>query len=169
VLLIPLLAAACGSSSATTTTGGTNSTSTTTSAPTSTATSTVASPSIQQFVATANAVCMRSDRRISRVGRLTRNPAGWAKEAAAARLAMREMRAITPPPSRAAAFQRMLKYGAELTRAIESVHAELAKKHFNEAAFIVQDVAARLLAHVQSEAKTAGLTFCQQSLTDWPA
>jgi len=165
VLLIPLLAAACGSSSATTTTGGTTSTST----QASTVTSTVASPSIQQFVAAANAVCMRSDRRISRVGRLTRNPAGWAKEAAAARLAMQEMRAVTPPPSRAAAFRRMLKYGAELTRAIESVRAELAEKHFNEAAFIVQDVAARLLAHVQTEAKSAGLTFCQQSLTDWPA
>jgi len=158
VLLAPLLVAACGSSSSPASPSST---------PTQTSTQTSKVTSVAQFVAAANAVCIKSDRRIFKIGRLTRDPSGWAKTAAAARVGVSEMRAVTAPASRAAAFRLMLGYGQRLAQSIQTIHDELAKKHFN-AAINAQFAAARLQDHVHSEAKLAGLTFCQQPLTNWP-
>jgi hypothetical protein len=157
LLLLPALVAACGSSKSP--------------APATTAaTTTVAAGTAtqKQFVKAANAVCIRSDRRIYALGRLTRNPLGWEKTAAAGRTAVQEMQAVTPPAAEAATFNQMLNYAQQFVAAIQKVHDNLVAKKF-DAAITAQFSAARLQDHVHSEAKLAGLTFCQQNLTNWPA
>lgn len=151
LLILPLLAAACGSSAKNT----------------ATTTTSTAPLSQQQFVKAGNQVCIRSDQRIFKLGRLTRSPVGWAKTAAAARVGIKEMQAVKPPASAATTFNRMLDYGQQLVQAIQNVHDNLAKKKFT-AAISAQFSAARLQDHVHAEAKLAGLTFCQQNLTNWP-
>ena len=79
LVVVPAFAAGCGSSSHSTTT---------TSAPLLTQ---------KQFVAAGNAECIKSDRRIFRLGRLTFVPEGWAKTAAAARQGVAEMSLLRPP------------------------------------------------------------------------
>jgi hypothetical protein len=151
VLALPLLAAGCGSSSP--------KANTTTSAPTLTQ---------QQFVSAGNAVCIRSDRRIFRLGRLSLVPQGWEKTAAAARQGVKEMTALHPPPARQAGFARMLSLGHQLAAGIQRVHDALAKKDY-KAAQAAQLKATTADTAIHRQAKKLGLTFCQQLLTNWPA
>lgn len=150
-LALPLLASACG--------GGSKHAATTT---------TTRTVSVQQFVQEGNQVCIRSDRRVYAIGTLTRDPAGWQKTAAAGRIGLAEMRALTPPAASAAQFKLMLSYGQQLVNAIQSVHDNLVKKKFN-AAISAQFTAAGLQDKTHAAARALGLTFCQQNLTNWPA
>lgn len=153
LLLLPVLAAACG--------GGSKPT-----APTTTAAK--PRPTEQQFVAAANAVCMRSDRAIYKVGRLSLDPAGWARTAAAARRAVADMKRVTPPAAEEAGFNRLLAEGEKLALGIQRVHDALAKKNY-AAARAAQAAATNADTAIHREAQSLGLTFCQQLLTNWPA
>jgi hypothetical protein len=133
-----------------------------------TTSTTAKTTSMQAFVTAGNNVCMAADRRIVKLGRLTRSPSGWAKTAAEARRAIREMKNVTPPPMRAKAFQQMLRYAGGLALSIQEVHDALVKKDIDTAA-AAQFAAATFQDRVHQAAKTAGLTFCQQPLTNWPA
>jgi hypothetical protein len=151
LVVIPALAAGCGSSK--------HATTTTTSAPRLTQ---------KQFVAAANAVCIRSDRRIFRLGRLTLLPDGWAKTAAAARQGVAEMSVLRPPASADAGFRHMLALGRQLATGIQNVHDALVKTNYKRAqAQQLKATNADTAIHLQ--AKKLGLTFCQQLLTNWPA
>jgi hypothetical protein len=152
VLALPLLAAACG--------GGSKHAATTT--------TTSKALSESAFVQAGNQVCIRSDRRVFRLGRLTRDPAGWGKTAAAGRIGIAEMKALTPPADKQTEFNLMVAYAQGLVDAIQSVHDNLAKKKF-DAAISAQFRAARFQDKTHAAAKTLGLTFCQQNLTNWPA
>jgi hypothetical protein len=131
-------------------------------------TSTNTGASLQAFVSAANQVCIRSDRRIFELGRLSRDPKGWGRTATAARTAVVEMRRVVPPAGRAEAFRRMLRYASALALTIQGVHDSLVKSDLDTAA-ASQFAAAQLQDRVHAAAKTAGLTFCQQPLTNWPA
>jgi len=115
-----------------------------------------------------NQVCIRSDRRVYQIGRLTRDPAGWLKTANAGRVGIAEMKALTPPADKQTEFRLMLTYAQQLVDAIQSVHDHLANKQF-DAAISAQFRAARLQDKTHAAAKNLGLTFCQQNLTNWPA
>jgi hypothetical protein len=134
----------------------------------STTTTATSATSVQAFVNAANSVCMAADKRIVRIGRLTRNPKGWAQTASEARRAVREMQKIKPPPSKADTFRQMIHYGSALALSIQEVHDSLVKKDIDTAA-AAQFAAAQIQDKVHQAAKTAGLTFCQQPLTNWPA
>jgi hypothetical protein len=153
LLLVPVLAAACGGSK-------------------STGTTTTAKPlptqQQQQFVSEANAVCVRSDRAIYKVGRLSLAPAKWGETAAAARRAVADMRRITPPASKQAGFKRLLAEGEKLATGIQDVHDALVKKNYL-AARTAQNAATKADTAIHREAQKLGLTFCQQLLTNWPA
>jgi hypothetical protein len=125
-------------------------------------------PSAQAFVTAGNNVCMAADKRIVKLGRLTRNPKGWARTAAEARQAIGEMQQVTPPPSRARAFRLMMRYARGLALSIQEVHDSLVKKDIDTAA-AAQFAAAKFQDKVHETAKGLGLTFCQQPLTNWPA
>jgi hypothetical protein len=155
--LVPFAGAACGSDSDGAKTTGTGAGTTTTS-PGSTV----------GYVGAGNQVCIRSDRRIFKIGRLTRDPKGWGRTAASARQAMTEMKQVRPPAARAAAFQQMLRYGNALALSIQEVHDSLVKKDYDTAS-AAQLAAGQIQDRVHSSAKSAGLTFCQQNLTNWPA
>ena len=133
-----------------------------------TTTTTDTSPTMQAYIAAGNKVCMDSDKRIFALGRLSRDPKGWARTATAARTAVAAMRKVTPPPSRAAAFRQMVRYANALALSVQEVHDALAKSDFDTAA-AAQFAAAQIQDRVHTAAKTAGLTFCQQALTNWPA
>jgi hypothetical protein len=135
---------------------------------TKTSTSPTTSTSMQAYVAAGNKVCQDTDKRIMSLGRLSRNPKGWARTAAAARSGVLAMRAVSPPPERAQAFRQMLRYANALTLSIQEVHNALVKKDIDTAA-AAQLAAAQIQDKVHIAAKTAGLTFCQQPLTNWPA
>jgi hypothetical protein len=151
LLLVPVLAAACG---------GSKSTGTTTTA--------VARPTQQQFVAAANAVCVRSDRAIYKLGRLSLAPAGWAKTAAAARRAVAAMKKVSPPAGKDAPFQHLLAEGGKLATGIQQVHDALVKKDYAKARD-AQTAATAADTAIHRQAQKLGLTFCQQLLTNWPA
>jgi hypothetical protein len=150
-LAVPLAVAGCGSSS--------HKASTTTSAPRLTQT---------QFVSAGNAVCIKSDRRVFRLGRLSLLPDGWAKTAAAARVGVREMSVLHPPAAKQAGFDHMLALGNQLATGIEHVHDALVKKNY-KAAQAEQLKATKADTAIHLQAKKLGLTFCQQLLTNWPA
>jgi hypothetical protein len=152
--LVPLSVAACG---------GDSKQSATTTSPTSTA----GEPQ-QGYVAAGNQVCIASDKRIFKIGRLTRDPKGWGRTAASARQALTEMKQVRPPAARAAAFQQMLRYANALALSIQEVHDSLVKKDYDTAS-AAQLAAGQIQDRVHSAAKSAGLTFCQQNLTNWPA
>jgi hypothetical protein len=151
VLALPLAATACGS-------GGSGSSSS--SAP----------PRLthEQFVAAANAVCLRSDRRVYRLGRLTLDPAGWAQTAAEARLGVADMARLRPPASAQPRFDRLLADGRRLASGIQKVHDALAKHDLGTARRWQLD-ATKADTAIHRRARTLGLTFCQQLLTNWPA
>jgi hypothetical protein len=125
-------------------------------------------PTQQQFVAAANAVCVRSDRVIYQIGGLSLAPAGWGRTAAAARRALADMKALTPPAGKDAAFQRLLAEGQKLATGIQRVHDALVKKNYL-AARTAQDAATTADTATHRQAQKLGLTFCQQLLTNWPA
>jgi hypothetical protein len=148
VLVVPVLAAGCGSTAAK-----------------------QAEPTRltqQQFVSAANAVCIKSDRRVFRLGRLSLLPAGWAATAAAARTGIVEMSAVRPPVQSERGFQHMLSLGRQLATGIQQVHDALEKKDF-KLARAAQLRATKDDTAIHRQAKKLGLTFCQQLLTNWPA
>jgi hypothetical protein len=151
LLLVPVVAAACGGSKSAGTT-----------------TIDVARPTQKQFVASANAVCVRSDRAIYKLGRLSLAPAGWAKTAAAARRAVADMKKITPPAGKDAAFQQLVAEGQKLATGIQQVHDALVKRNYAKAR-TAQDAATTADTAIHRQAQKLGLTFCQQLLTNWPA
>jgi hypothetical protein len=152
LLLAPTLLAACG---------GTNAAKTTTVAA-------KPRPTQKQFVSAANAVCIRSDRAVFRLGRLTLDPAGWAKTAAAARRGVKDMRRLTPPAGKDAEFERLLTLGGDLAAGIQKVHDALVENAYAKARS-AQLAATRDDTAIHRQAQKLGLTFCQQLLTNWPA
>lgn len=148
VLLVPVLAAACDSSSH----------------PKATA------PRLtqEQFVSAGNTVCINSDRRVSRLGRLTIAPAGWAATAVAARTGLAQMSALRPPLQAEPGFEHLLLLGRLLSTGIQQVHDALVKKDY-KAAQAAQLRATRADTGIHIQAQKLGLTFCQQLLTNWPA
>lgn len=156
--LVPLSVAACGSSDAKRSSGGS----------TSTAATTTAGESQVGYVGAGNQVCIDSDKRIFKIGRLSRDPKGWGDTAASARQALREMKQVHPPAARAAAFEQMIRYGNALALSIQEVHDALVKKDYDTAS-AAQLAAGQIQDRVHTAAKAAGLTFCQQNLTNWPA
>ena len=153
LLLASTLLAACGGSK---------------SAPTTTAAAAKPRPTQQQFVSAGNAVCIRSDRRVFRLGRLSLDPTGWAQTAAAARRGVADMRRLTPPAGKDSAFRRLLALGTALANRIQQVHDALAKKHYAKARD-AQLAATKTDTAIHHQAQKLGLTFCQQLLTNWPA
>jgi hypothetical protein len=131
-----------------------------------TSTTTASSPA--EFVAAGNKVCIASDRRIFRIGRLSRDPKGWARTAIAARTGVTEMQQIVPPPARAESFRQLLRYANALVLSIREVHDSLVHSDLDTAA-AAQFAAAKIQDKVHKAAKALGLTFCQQPLTNWPA
>jgi hypothetical protein len=151
LLALPLALAACGGSS--------SSTQTTTEKPRLTA---------KQFVAQANQVCVNSDRRIYRIGRLSLDPSGWARTAAAARVGVADMKRLTPPEEKDAGFAKLVTQGTRLADGIQKVHDALVKKDYTEARKWQNDATIADTA-IHRQAQKLGLTFCQQLLTNWPA
>jgi hypothetical protein len=62
----------------------------------------------------------------------------------------------------------MLRFGNALALSVQEVHDALVKSNIDTAA-AAQFAAAQIQDRVHTAAKTAGLTFCQQALTNWPA
>jgi hypothetical protein len=153
--LVPLSVAACGGSDSKKTSTETTQT--------TTGTETQAG-----YVSAGNQVCIAADKRIFKIGRLSRDPKGWGRTAASARQALGEMKKVRPPAARADAFQQMLRYGNALTLSIQEVHDALVKKDYDTAS-AAQLAAGQIQDRVHTAAQAAGLTFCQQSLTNWPA
>jgi hypothetical protein len=151
LLLLPVLAAACGDSKP----GGAKAAAET-------------RPTQKQFVSAANAVCVRSDRAIYKLGRLSIAPVGWGKTAAAARRAVADMKKVKPPAGKDAAFQRLLAEGQKLAAGIQHVHDALAAKNYVKAR-AAQNAATKADTAIHRQAQKLGLTFCQQLLTNWPA
>ena len=150
VLAVPILAAGCGSSSHKTTTA-------------------TAPPLTQkQFVSAANTVCINSDRRVFRLGRLSLVPEGWAKTAVAARTGVAQMSAVHPPVAAQTGFEHMLALGRRLAAGIQRVHDALVQKNY-KLARAEQLKATQADTAIHRQAKKLGLTFCQQLLTNWPA
>jgi hypothetical protein len=150
LLLVPTLAA-CGGGSKSTTTANAD-----------------RRPTQEQFVSAANAVCVRSDRAIYKIGRLSLAPAGWGRTAAAARRALADMETLTPPTGQDTAFQHLLAEGQKLAAGIQRVHNALLKKNYR-AAQNAQSAATTADTAIHRQAQKLGLTFCQQLLTNWPA
>ena len=125
-------------------------------------------PTQKQFVSAANAVCVRSDRAVYKLGRLSLDPAGWAKTAAAARTAVADMKTVTPPAGEDAAFAALLSEGQKLADGIQRVHDALVKKDYATARS-EQSKATNADTAIHKQAQKLGLTFCQQLLTNWPA
>jgi hypothetical protein len=149
-LAVPLVVAACGGSRSTDSNPAAN------------------RPTQKQFVAAANAVCVRSDRAVYKLGRLTVAAAGWAKTAAAARRAVADMKKVTPSAGKDAAFQQLLAEGQKLATGIQQVHDALVKKNYTQARK-AQTAATAADTAIHRQAEKLGLTFCQQLLTNWPA
>jgi hypothetical protein len=154
MLAVPALAA-CGSSSTKTTPP---------------ATTAAAAPRLtqHQFVNAGNLVCLHSDRRVYRLGALSRDPAGWAKTASAARVGIAEMKTLRPPLADQAGFDHLLVLADRLATGIDRVHAALVKQDY-AAARKAQFDATDADTQIHKQARKIGLTFCQQLLTNWPA
>jgi hypothetical protein len=151
ILLVPVLATACGSSSHNAAT-----------------TAEVHHLTQKQFVSAANTVCINSDRRVFRLGRLSLDPSGWALTATAARTGVAQMSSLHPPVAAETGFEHMLALGRQLAAGIQEVHDALAKQDYT-AAQAKQLKATKADTAIHLQAKKLGLTFCQQLLTNWPA
>jgi hypothetical protein len=153
LLTVPVLAA-CGASSA----------------KTNPSTTVAVVPRLTQkdFVKEANLVCLHSDRRVYKLGTLSRDPAGWEKVAQAARVAIAEMEKLRPPATDQVGFDRLLLLAHRLTNGVGRVHAALMRRDFTVAR-TDQSVAKDVSAQIHAQARRLGLTFCQQLLTNWPA
>jgi hypothetical protein len=154
LLAVPVLAA-CGASSA---------------AKTTLATTVTTMPRLTQkdFVAQGNLVCLHSDRRVFRLGTLSRNPVGWAKVAQAARIGIAEMKKLRPPLADQGRFDRLVALADRLAADVLRVRAALLA-HAYGTAREVQSAATSVGARIHLQAQKLGLTFCQQLLTNWPA
>jgi hypothetical protein len=122
----------------------------------------------KRFVAAADQVCVRSDRRIYRLGSLSTAPAGWAKTMAAADSALGQMAALRPPAAEASGFAHLLRLGRRLRDSVWQVHHALVGKDL-KAARRWQRTATAVGRQIRAQAKALGLTFCEQPLTNWPA
>jgi hypothetical protein len=122
----------------------------------------------QQFANAGNLVCLHSDRRVYRLGNLTRDPVGWAKTASAAKIGIAEMKKLRPPLADQVGFDHMLVLGQKLADGIDQVHAALMKKNY-AAARKAQFAATDVDTQIHKQARRIGLTFCEQLLTNWPA
>ncbi len=151
LLLLPAFAAGCG--------GGSKHTATTPTKPRLTQ---------KEFVAAANLVCVKSDRRVFNIGSLSSDPVGWAKTVREADTGLRQMAAIRPPLVSQAGFDRMLVLGRQLRDGLQKVHAALVKKDY-KAANTAQYAATAVDTKIHKQAQKIGLTFCEQLLTNWPA
>jgi hypothetical protein len=159
LLAVPALAA-CGSSS-----------DAKSNPPATTAATTVADEqrlTQEQFTSAGNLVCLQSDRRVYRLGALSRDPAGWAKTAKEARVGIAAMKKLHPPLADQAGFDHMLVLADRLATGIQQVHDALLKKNY-AAARKAQFRAADADTAIHKQARRIGLTFCQQLLTNWPA
>jgi len=154
LLTVPVLAA-CGTSSA---------------AKTGATTTVEGAPRLTQksFITEGNLVCLRSDRRVYRLGTLSRNPTGWEKVAKAADVAIADMRKLRPPFPDQARFNRLLLLARRMEDRIVDVHAALVRRNFTVAR-TDQAAAKRESAEIHAQSQKLGLTFCQQVLTNWPA
>ena len=154
LLTVPVLAA-CGTSSA---------------AKTGSSTTAKGAPRLTQksFVTEGNLVCLRSDRRVYKLGTLSRNPAGWEKVARAARVAIAEMQRLRPPVADQVGFDHLLVLARRLQDGIVHVYAALVRHHL-AAARTDQSAARHVSAEIHAQSRKLGLTFCQQLLTNWPA
>lgn len=123
---------------------------------------------LKAFTTEGNLVCLRSDRRVYRLGTLSRNPVGWAKIAGAARLGIAEMKKLNPPLADAPRFHHLIVLAQRLAGEIADVHAALLSRSYT-AARADQAAAKRVSTKIHAQAQKLGLTFCQQSLTNWPA
>jgi len=122
----------------------------------------------KQFVAAANRVCIDSDRRIFRIGALSTAPSGWARTAAAAKVAIADMAAVRPPLAARRGFDTMMREAAEVRRQIQLVHDALVAHKYADAR-TAQFAATDADSRIKRQAKKLGLTFCEQLLTNWPA
>ena len=116
IALLPLALAACGSSSSKGTT------------------TTTATVSAADFVKAGNQVCIASDRRIFKIGRLSRDPSGWKRTAESAKQAVRDMRKVTPPAGSKSGFDQMLRFANALALTIQEIHQALVKNDIDTAA-----------------------------------
>ncbi len=121
-----------------------------------------------QLVEQANQVCIRSDRRIYRIGSLGRDPLPWRKTRDAASTAIAEMKTLRPPAAKEKQFDQLVAAGQRLRTAIAQVHDALVAKTFDKAREAQGD-AVREDATIKRLARSLGLTFCEQLLTNWPA
>ena len=62
----------------------------------------------------------------------------------------------------------MIRYANALALSVQEVHDALVKSDLDTAT-AAQFAAAQIQDRVHTAAKSAGLTFCQQALTNWPA
>ena len=122
----------------------------------------------KQFVSQANRVCIASDRRIFRIGNLSADPSGWRKTSASAKTALAQMRALRPPAAKQQGFDRLLRLGTQLQREIALV-AKALVEHDLPKARAAQTRATRVDTQIKLQARSLGLTFCEQLLTNWPA
>jgi hypothetical protein len=145
-LVVPVLAAACGSSKS------------------------KEEPRLtqNQFVEQANQVCIRSDRRVFRIGDLSTDPDGWTKTVTAAGKGIQEMAKLRPPADRQQGFNRMLAGARKLKAAIADVRDALTANDVTKARK-AQKRATDYDTSIKKQASRLGLTFCEQLLTNWPA
>jgi hypothetical protein len=123
---------------------------------------------LKAFTAEGNLVCLRSDRRVYRLGALSRNPVGWARVAQAARLGIVQMKKLRPPLADQPRFHHLIVLAERLADEIVDVHAALVSRSY-AAARTDQATAKSLSTKIHAQAQKLGLTFCQQALTNWPA
>jgi hypothetical protein len=122
----------------------------------------------KQFVSAANQVCIRSDRRVYRIGTLSTDPAGWSQTVAAARTGISEMAKLRPPVRRERQFDAMLATARKLRTALADVRDALTVRNLKQAQK-AQGRATTYDTSVKKQASRLGLTFCEQLLTNWPA
>jgi hypothetical protein len=122
----------------------------------------------QQFVERANQVCIRSDRRVFRIGNLTTDPTGWSQTVDAAERGIEEMARLRPPANRQRGFDAMLATARKLKDALADVRDALADRKYARAQK-AQRRATTFDTSIKKQASRLGLTFCEQLLTNWPA
>ena len=121
-----------------------------------------------EFVQKADNVCIRSDRRVFKIGRLGPDPDPWERTADAAATAIREMRRLRPPAAEQRRFNALMAAGERVRQAIADVHDALVEKKYDRAR-AAQVRALRADSNIKVIAHGLGLTFCEQLLTNWPA
>ena len=121
-----------------------------------------------QFVREGNAVCIRSDRRVFRIGDLGPNPTPWRETSNAAKKGIDEMAALRPPLAKQKQFDSMIASARELQRAVSDVYTQLVANDPDKAR-AAQRRAVEADSLIKRKAHSLGLTFCEQLLTNWPA